>query len=217
MSTAFEFARNQCAPAETVGLPHRVVGVDEPEVETVPADAPETVVTRLLAASHRLRSVLSDHYAEFGLSDVRHAVLQILREAAPDGCSQSQLAERLGQSESSVCMLVKRMRDAELLFRLRSRFDRRNWMLNLTERGQELLTRVEECHGRRMRELLDGISPSELETLSSLLKRFTDEIEHADLNAHAAPGLAENGGGHGDASADRPNLPAAEVQLPPAA
>jgi DNA-binding MarR family transcriptional regulator len=145
------------------------------------------VVAEILKFAHRLRLTLCTHFSEFGLTDVRFAVMQIIRDSAPDGCSQSRLAEELDQSESSISTLVERMRASQLLYRLRSKRDRRKRVLMLTERSRNLLEDAEKCHDERMGSLLSCFSPEQLEQLeqfSSLLQqlqtRLTAETSQID-------------------------------------
>ena len=55
------------------------------------------------------------------------------------GCSQADLANELQQSESSISTLVDRMRTSRLLYRLRSKVDKRRRVLMLTDQGRSLL------------------------------------------------------------------------------
>ena len=130
------------------------------------------VVAEILKAAHRLRLTLCSYFSEFGLTDVRFAVMQIIRDSAPDGCSQSRLAEELHQSESSISTLVERMRSSQLLYRLRSKRDRRKRVLMLTERSRNLLEDAEKCHDERMALLLSCFSPEQLEQFTSLLQQL---------------------------------------------
>ena len=130
------------------------------------------VVAEILKTAHRLRLNLCAHFSEFGLTDVRFAVMQIIRDSAPDGCSQSRLAEELDQSESSISTLVERMRSSQLLYRLRSKRDRRKRVLMLTERSRDLLADAEKCHDERMALLLSCFSPEQLEQFTSLLQQL---------------------------------------------
>lgn len=134
------------------------------------------IVDDLLRAAHRLRGLLANHFAEFGLTDVRYAVLQFVNRSAPQGCSQAELATELAQSESSVCTLVERMRHSGLLYRLRSKADRRKRVLMLTEQGRQVLDAVEQCHGERTTALLSGLSDEQLETLARLLDLLVEEL-----------------------------------------
>lgn len=165
------------------------------------------IVDNVLRAGHRLRVVLASHFEEFDLNDVRHAVLQIIDNASvTGGCSQSQLAEALQQSESSISTLVERMRTSGLLYRLRSKSDRRRHVLMLTDRGRELLRRVNQCHSQRMTALLHGFDPMQIEILGTLLKQLVNHLAQIDTiqDALAIAGQATSAG----------QVPAAAVHSP---
>lgn len=134
------------------------------------------IVDRVLKSSHRLRSALASHFAEFDLSDVRFSVLRFLHDSEPNGCTQSELAQRLDQSESSISTLVKRMRDSGLLYRLRSTIDKRKWALKLTESGRNHYQSAQNCHAKRMGELLGGFDTDELNQLAGLLDKLVCEL-----------------------------------------
>jgi DNA-binding MarR family transcriptional regulator len=149
-------------------------------IETVQAK-PAGIVSDILRSAHRIRGVLAAHFAEFGLSDARFAVLQIVRDALPRGCTQTELAERLQQSESSVSTLVDRMRAADLLYRLRSKSDRRKCLLVLTDHARETLDKLEVCHHERMAELLGCYKSEQLRDLAVLLKILDSELTRREL------------------------------------
>jgi DNA-binding MarR family transcriptional regulator len=149
-------------------------------IETVQAK-PAEIVSDILRSAHRIRGVLAAHFAEFGLSDARFAVLQIVRDALPRGCTQTELAERLQQSESSVSTLVDRMRAADLLYRLRSKSDRRKCLLVLTDHARETLEKLEACHHERMAELLSCYKSEQLRDLAALLTILDSELTRREL------------------------------------
>lgn len=134
------------------------------------------VVVNLLRAANALRSALNAHFAEFGLSETRYFVLQAIRDAAPDGCSQAELAEKLGKYESSISGLVDRMRSDRLIYRLRSKTDRRKRILLLTDQGRQMLAEIEQCHSSRMQALAGCYDPGQLRTLNSLLQLLIDDL-----------------------------------------
>jgi DNA-binding MarR family transcriptional regulator len=142
---------------------------------------PAGIVSDILRSAHRIRGVLAAHFAEFGLSDARFAVLQIVRDALPRGCTQTELAERLQQSESSVSTLVDRMRAADLLYRLRSKSDRRKCLLVLTDHARDTLDKLEACHHERMAELLSCYKSEQLRDLAVLLKILDSELTRREL------------------------------------
>jgi DNA-binding MarR family transcriptional regulator len=152
----------------------------------------EEFVEQLLRTAQALRGELAAHLGEFGLSEVRIAVLKILRGAEPHGCSQAELAAGLGQSESSVSALVKRMRGDRLLYRLRINSDHRKWGLLPTERGRDLLSNAEARLRPRLSGLFRRFDPQELRNVSTLLRRLAAELSGPQSVASA--GLTEAAG-----------------------
>jgi DNA-binding MarR family transcriptional regulator len=142
---------------------------------------PAEIVAEVLRSAHRIRGVLASHFAEFGLSDARFTVLQIVRDSLPRGCTQTELAERLQQSESSVSTLVDRMRAADLLYRLRSKSDRRKCLLVLTDHARDVLDKLERCHHERMAGLLSCYRGDQLHELAVLLKILDSELTRREM------------------------------------
>jgi DNA-binding MarR family transcriptional regulator len=142
---------------------------------------PAEIVAEVLRAAHRIRGVLASHFAEFGLSDARFTVLQIVRDSLPRGCTQTELAERLQQSESSVSTLVDRMRAADLLYRLRSKSDRRKCLLVLSDHARDVLEKLERCHAERMAGLLSCFRGDQLHQLAVLFKILDTELSRREL------------------------------------
>ncbi len=142
---------------------------------------PADIVADVLRSAHRIRGVLAAHFAEFGLSDARFTVLQIVRDALPRGCTQTELAERLQQSESSVSTLVDRMRGADLLYRLRSKSDRRKCLLVLTDHARDVLDKLERCHHERMAGLLSCYRGDQLHELAVLLRILDTELTRREM------------------------------------
>jgi len=142
---------------------------------------PAEIVAEVLRSAHRIRGVLASHFAEFGLSDARFTVLQIVRDSLPRGCTQTELAERLQQSESSVSTLVDRMRAADLLYRLRSKSDRRKCLLVLTDHARDVLDKLERCHHERMAGLLSCYRGDQLHELAVLLKILDSELTRREI------------------------------------
>jgi DNA-binding MarR family transcriptional regulator len=142
---------------------------------------PAEIVAEILRSAHRIRGVLAAHFAEFGLSDARFAVLQIVRQSLPRGCTQTELAERLQQSESSISTLVDRMRAADLLYRLRSKSDRRKCLLVLTDHARDVMEKLERCHNERMAELLSCYQSDQLREMAGLLKVLDAELTRREM------------------------------------
>ena len=153
---------------------------ETPTAEAAADRAAEEIVDGVLKAAHRLRGLLSGHFSEFDLTDVRFSVLRFLRDAEPHGCTQSEIAEHLDQSESSISTLVKRMRKSELLYRLRSGIDKRKWVLKLTSRGSNLLETARRCHAERMDGFLRAFDSEERLNLTGMLSKLVAELTPQD-------------------------------------
>ena len=175
------------APTEPEIPPPLMLRLHEPlsrkPIPPLPVDASsstdhvaESIVDGVLKAAHRLRGLLSGHFSEFDLTDVRYAVLKFLRESEPYGCTQSAIAEHLDQSESSISTLVKRMRKSELLYRLRSGIDKRKWVLKLTDRGGNLLETARQYHAERMDSFLRAFDSDERLNLTGMLNKLVAEL-----------------------------------------
>ena len=138
------------------------------------------LIDTIIRTAHLLRGVLADHFAEFGLSNVRYSVMKMVEADKTGGCSQANLAGHLKQSESSISTLVDRMRSDALLYRLPSQTDRRKKVLMLTEKGRGLLRSIDGCHETRMQELLQDIDAEQLGTLVGQLATRLAEFSSVD-------------------------------------
>jgi len=130
------------------------------------------LVEMLLRLGQRLRGHLDNRFGTFGLSDARFAALQVIREAAPAGCTQAHLATKLGQCESSISTLVERMRASRLLYRLRAKADRRKRVLMLTDDGRALFDQGLAARDREAEALFGRMTREEQQQLSGLLGRL---------------------------------------------
>lgn len=130
------------------------------------------LVEMLLRLGQRLRGHLDNRFGTFGLSDARFAALQVIREAAPAGCTQAHLATKLGQCESSISTLVERMRASRLLYRLRAKADRRKRVLMLTDDGRQLFDQGLSARDREAEALFGRMTREEQQQLSSMLGRL---------------------------------------------
>ncbi len=131
----------------------------------------------LLNTGQVLRSALNEMLSEYGLNDARFLVLHELAACGPNGCTQTQLAERLKLSESNVCTLVERMRQDGWLYRHRDRNDRRKRVLLLTEQARNTLDELQEKQARWLRLLFGALSDQELSELNRLLHLLAGAIE----------------------------------------
>jgi len=123
--------------------------------------------------------------AELGINHVRHAVLRAVGDTEPDGCTQVALAKRLRQSESNICTLVERMRSDGLIYRRRSKTDRRKRILGLTDAGRRLLTNAELCCQQQSNQLRHTLTAHQHAALAKLLRLLIDALSQDALSQDA--------------------------------
>src|SRR5262245_19426328 len=110
--------------------------------ETAPPTRPGfNADERLLRTAQCLAALIQAPTSRAGLNESRYNVLDALRRRGVEGCSQSELAAHLLQSESNLSTLVDRMRQAGLITRVRSESDRRATVIGVTTVGREALGR----------------------------------------------------------------------------
>lgn len=93
----------------------------------------------LLRTGICVEALLAGPTADAGLNEARYQVLAAIHRQGYDGCSQTELAGHLLQSESNLSTLLERMRLDGLVVRERSATDRRRSVIRLTDAGAETL------------------------------------------------------------------------------
>ena len=150
-------------------------------------EASETL-DRLLRAAVHIRLRLAELLEQFALTEARYSVLVALRIASLIGLSQSELAERLMQSESNVSTLIERMQQEGLVDRLRSDADRRKRVLLLSPNGRRLLDRVDIAKRSWAARQLRAVPADDRSTLELLMRRLVESFDGGS-GAKAGPSV----------------------------
>lgn len=122
----------------------------------------------------------------FGLRPGAFSALALI--SANPGCSQKQLAHRLGMDKSAVVAIIHDLDRQGLATRVRHAEDRRFHALQITPKGEALLQRTLAPASRPGRPIRDALSPRELDQLLSLLDRAWRALLEAEQNAKASAG-----------------------------
>lgn len=162
--------------------------VAERRTDVKPTVNSAALVDGLLRVSQIVRLRFNDWLGGFELNDGRHSVLAALAKAEQGGCSQADLAERLGQSESNISTLIERMQRDGLVNRLRSEADRRKRVLLITDAGRSTLESVDASRTAWAGKLLNGISVDDRPRLFGLLQQLASSLESSDSTD--APGIS---------------------------
>lgn len=138
---------------------------------------PAVLLDGLLRVSQIARLRLNDWLGHFDLNDGRHSVLAALAREDKIGCSQAELAVRLGQSESNISTLIERMQRDGLVNRLRSDADRRKRVVRITPAGRSALASVDARRSHWAGRLLSGVGAEDCSQLFALLQKLAASME----------------------------------------
>jgi DNA-binding MarR family transcriptional regulator len=135
----------------------------------------EGILHTLLRTWGLLRQAQDPYFARFGISGSQWGILRVLQRAEAGGVAELPLkavSERLLIQPPSVTGVVDRLERLGLVKRSTSTADMRVRHLSLTPEGRELMARVLEGHGERIRSLFDGLQQRDQETMLHLLTRL---------------------------------------------
>ncbi|PDW04658.1 MarR family winged helix-turn-helix transcriptional regulator [Candidatus Viridilinea mediisalina] len=92
-------------------------------------------------------------------------------EQTGTACKMSDLAEATHQSAASLTGVVDRLRDKQLIERLRDERDRRQVMVVVTTQGRELIGEIKQARHDQMQMALAHLDDPEIDALMILLDR----------------------------------------------
>ena len=127
---------------------------------------------QLLGSTFRAwRFELDRRLRPLGLSRARWMVLLHLENAqAP--LSQKDLAARVGVEGPTLVGLLDRMENDGWVSRQPSETDRRSKLVTLTARAHEVIRPIRQTAAQLRAELLEGLSPEEIETCERVLRHI---------------------------------------------
>jgi DNA-binding MarR family transcriptional regulator len=134
------------------------------------ATSSSSVLIAQLARGMRRR--IEQAVAPLGLRPRQLLALDHLRERGPS--AQQTLIDLLGIDASNLVALLNELEDAGLIIRRRDRADRRRGIIELSERGEQLLDELVRALERIDDDLLYALTGEERATLNGLLVRATD-------------------------------------------
>lgn len=116
-------------------------------------------------------------FKPLGLTDAWFNVLMLVRWQSEDGrISQSELGRMLLVNRSNVTGLVDRMERTGLVRRAAEPGDRRVNLIELTEKGKNLLEKAYALYISRIGQVLEGLDENELRGLVRLLERVREGL-----------------------------------------
>lgn len=137
-------------------------------------------------ASRLMRRRFDIRARSLGVSRAQWKVLFAL--SRNEGINQTGLADYLEVETITLCRMVDRLEEANLVERRPDPADRRAWRLHLTEMARPLLDRLLEVGQGVIAEAVAGVSPVELDQLTAMLMKI-----RCNLSTRAEPRTAKAG------------------------
>lgn len=126
----------------------------------------------LLVASDAVRGRMDRLFSAYEITMGQYNVLRILRGAGCEGHPRCEIAARMVERAPDVTRLVDRLESQKLVVRERSDEDRRQSVTKITEKGLELLERIEPELIELTVQISKKMSPAEWIALTTLCEKI---------------------------------------------
>lgn len=105
-----------------------------------------------------------------------------------EGVNQGRLAELLDVEPITVCRMVDRLQEADLVERRADPADRRSWRLFLTAKAHDLLAQLRPLADALIGDALEGVSEAEQVALRAMLERIRQNLSRRATEPMASHG-----------------------------
>lgn len=148
--------------------------VERPDLDS----APMGVIGRVSQLALVIQRELIPVFAQFDLTHWGFDMLATLRRAGTPYClSPTELFRSLMVTSGTMTNRIDRLEERGLVRRTPDPEDRRGILVELTERGRELIDRVLPIHVANEARLLQALTPAEQQTLAELLSKWLISLE----------------------------------------
>ena len=147
--------------------------------------SPIGVVGRISRLSQFIDQHLKKNFSKFGLQRGEFDVLATLRRSGePYQLSPTDLFKSLMLSSGAMTNRLDRLERRGYIERQPDPNDRRGTLVQLTERGLEIINQALEAHVRLEHQLIAALSSNEKEEISHLLRKLLISFEHSSIKRY---------------------------------
>lgn len=134
----------------------------------------ETILGLLVASSH-VRSALDALMMRNGLSLEQYNILRILRGVHPKGHTHGEIGKRMIDRSPDITRRIATLENAGLVNRAKDDGDRRIVFITITQKGLDLLMKIDPELEAFEQAIGERFSAEECEKFSDICSRFLDE------------------------------------------
>jgi DNA-binding MarR family transcriptional regulator len=144
----------------------------------------ETLPFEIAETAHALRKAFDRRASSLGVTRAQWKVL--FRLTRFPGLRQVELADMLDVEPITLCRIVDRLEEAELVERQRDPEDRRAWRLQVTDKAKPLVERLKSLGSELVGEAFADIDRSELDQVRGVLARVRENVAAVQRGRKAA-------------------------------
>ena len=138
-------------------------------------DEKHKAIVSIIYTSNLLENFHEDFFSRFGITTQQFNALRILRGQFPNPSKVSLIRERMLDKISDTSRIVERLRKAGFVQRVVSANDRRAVDVLITQKGLDVLLRVEQCE-KELFKPTSKLTNAEAEQLSALMEKVMNSI-----------------------------------------
>jgi DNA-binding MarR family transcriptional regulator len=140
--------------------------------------SPMGIIGRMGRLAKHLERAIQETFSEFDLTIGEFDVLAALRRSGqPYQLSPTELFNTLMVSSGTMTHRIDRLEQAELVRRIPDPRDRRGTLIELTDKGFDLIEKAVEAHVVNEHRILSVLAESERETFTQLLRKLLVSFE----------------------------------------
>ncbi len=128
----------------------------------------------VLFTANWLYNKISTKLKPYNITHEQFNVLRILKGSHPTCMCQKDILSRMIAPNSNVTLIVKKLKDKNLINISQSESDKREYQINITNSGLELLNEID-ANFKNSNDLISNLSTSEAFHLNALLEKMRTE------------------------------------------
>ena len=132
----------------------------------------QKIVINLLMTGSWINERSTEFFKQYDLSTQQYNVLRILRGQKGESANLSDVQERMISPMSNTTRLIEKLRLKGFLTRVLCENNRRKIEINITQRGLDLLTKIDAVMDAHQNNITKNLTMKELELLNDLLNKL---------------------------------------------
>jgi len=134
------------------------------------------VFLSLMVTVDRLNRRHTEFMSAFGISQKQYNILRILRGSGANGIPVMEIGRRMIEKSPDVSRIIDRLIDLGYVKRRRQRNDRRVVIVTITQKGNDLLAKMDAPVDKEVITALSHVDEDDLKELAALLDKVRDSI-----------------------------------------